>query len=193
MVHRAAATTDSENAAANNYYANANPGDYAAQLAAFHAANSNSYMQRVDGACPLNNPTTPEVIQWAAYKWGLDPRFMYAEATQEGGWNQNAVGDNGGSHGIFQVADRNSWTDHADPSLVNSNLAQESSCFNADDFAAHIVMAFQGHYGRVPAGDLMAAINSWFTGAYAAPGPYSYAQSVCGILQSQGWSRFVGG
>ena len=47
--------------------------------------------------------TTDEIIQWAAYKWGFDPRLLRAAAVVESWWHQSAVGDKGDSFGLFQV------------------------------------------------------------------------------------------
>jgi hypothetical protein len=105
------------NAADNNYLnniASTSPSNYLNQLQAsngFYAGYVNSswraLVDRTDGACPMANPTSAEVLQWAANKWGINPLLMYAEATNESHWDQTAIGDHGGSSGLFQVADRN--------------------------------------------------------------------------------------
>lgn len=155
------------------------------ELAAFHSAwSANSPLQRVDGQCNLGaNPSTADVLQWAALKWGISPTLAYSEANQESHWNQNAVGDNGGSHGIFQVADRPAnrpgGANHYYPGLLNSNLAQESTCFNADMWGAWVASTYAGlHTGMgEPGGNEATAIQSWFQ--HGASVPASYSQKVC--------------
>lgn len=94
-------------------------------------------LSRVDGLCPIQDPTTAEAIQWAANKWGFNPAYGYAEAGDEGDWHMETLGDNGTSAGIFQVADMGA--NHGWPGLVNGsnkNLDRNSTCFNADFFFA---------------------------------------------------------
>jgi hypothetical protein len=44
---------------------------------------------RVTGQCPLSSPTTDELIQWTAAKWGLSDELIRAQMTQESHWYQN--------------------------------------------------------------------------------------------------------
>ena len=37
--------------------------------------------------------TTRQILQWAACKWGIDERFVRAQADVESGWRQTRVGD----------------------------------------------------------------------------------------------------
>ncbi len=163
--------TGSANANANNYFnyiASNNPGNYVNQLSSFHGGYSGSSWQaeadRIDGACPIANPTTAEVLQWAANKWGINPLLLYAIVTNESHWDQTGLGDNGLSSGLTQIADRDSSAapDHAFPGFsgAGSMLARESSCFNVDFFAARLFAAYHGKtdYG---AGDISQAIASW--------------------------------
>jgi len=140
-------------------------------------------MTRVDGMCPMLNPTTAEIIQWAANKWGFNPKYGYAE----GDWNKTALGDNGTSAGVFQVADRG--TGHGWQPLVsaNSNLARENTCYNADFFFASRWAAFHsarkgdalGISGEAPPYHMADAVESWFSGAASdCPGG-----SDCGYQQ----------
>lgn len=72
-------------------------------LERFYAADSwgscESLRRRVTGAF---TGTTDEIIQWAAYKWGVAPDLLRAVAVQESYWNQFFSGDPnaGGSHGL---------------------------------------------------------------------------------------------
>lgn len=179
-----------------NYIASTNPSDYLYQLNAsdgFYAAYAGSSWQaevdRIDGACPLANPTTAEVLQWAANKWGINPLLLYAEATQDGNWDNTALGDDGCSSGVCQVADRNSSShpQHAFPGFAGAGamLARENTCFNADFFAAHLYAAFHGLTGECPAGDIGAAIQTWLVGYTFTAGDYT--TELYNIITSQAW------
>src|SRR5689334_7972225 len=70
------------------------------QLADFHAASGEPYSDRVTGGF---TGTTDEIIQWAAWKWGVDANLMRAAAMQESDWHQGDVSDGGVSFGLFSV------------------------------------------------------------------------------------------
>jgi chitodextrinase len=81
------------NTAANQYMPTA------AELQAFYAATDpqgqtpaqlNPYAQFVTGHY---TGTTDEIIQWAAWKWGIPADWLRAEYVKESRWNQSAVGD----------------------------------------------------------------------------------------------------
>jgi hypothetical protein len=173
------------NAAANNYFnlmASTNPSNYLYQLAAKDgfwntAAPWGGVSRRIDGACPIANPTTAEILQWAANKWGINPLLLYAEATQDGNWDNTSIGDDGCSSGVCQIADRDtsSHPEHAFPGFAGAGamLARENTCFNADFFAAHMYAAFHGLTGECPAGDIGTAIQTWAVGHTSGPGAYT--------------------
>jgi hypothetical protein len=184
------------NAAADNYYnniASTNPSNYLYQLQApdgfwATAASWGGVSARIDGACPMANPTTAEVLQWAANKWGVNPLLMYAEASEEGGWDQLALGDDGCTSGVCQVADRNSSLHpyHAFPGFAGagSMLSRENTCFNADFFAAHLYAAFRGWTGECPGGDIGTAIETWWSAATSAG---IYTSKVYEQINDQLW------
>jgi hypothetical protein len=193
----------------NTYYQNfvlastSNQSNYLSQL---NAVNSGwgtgpmaTVMTRVDGMCPIQNPTTAEIIQWAANKWGFNPRYGYAEACDEGDWNNTSLGDNGTSSGVFQVADRGSG--HGWPALVsaNSNLARENTCYNADFFFATRWASFHsaqqggalGISGETPPYNMADTVEAWFSGAASdCPGgsDCAYQQMIYSDIIS-GWQN----
>ncbi len=188
------------NAASNNYYLSiysTNLPYYQWQLNEFWSAYAGSswydVSQRIDGACPLSSPTTAEILQWAAYKWGINPLVLYAEATQEGDWDNTSLGDwsdgIGTSSGVFQVADRNTADrpHHSFPGFTGggANLARENTCFNADFYAAHLYAAFNGLTGECPAGDIGAAMQAWLVARTAAAG--AYFTEIYQIMVNQKW------
>ena len=186
--------TASQNASANNYFNNIaqnNPSDYLNQLSSFHSAYQGgawTAAARVDGACPMANPTTAEILQWAANKWGIHPLILYAVATNEAHWDETAVNEHGGNGnedaGLFQVADRGAT--HAFPGFTGagSNLASENSCFNADFFAAWLWGTYNGQTSA-GSGNVGTAIESWAS-PYATS-PDGYADTIWGILTNQDW------
>jgi len=52
-------------------------------------------------------------------------------------------------------------------------LARESTCFNADFFAAHLYAAFRGWTGECPGGDIGTAIETWYAPPVNSPGAYT--------------------
>ncbi|GEM_PF-2983559 len=174
-------------AAANNYFnyiASTNPEDYLRQLRSFYADYVSGWgrswqpvADRIDGACPLAHPTTAEVLQWAANKWGINPLLMYAEAENESHWDQTGIGDNGRSSGLMQVPDRDR-PHHGYPGFggLGAMLARENSCFNADFFAGRIYSIFHGlSSDMAPGGDIGIALQSWYSGHTNSAGPYTAA------------------
>lgn len=84
------------NVAANDYVPTS------AQLQTFQSAldqynqtpsQANAYMANVDGLDGLANPSTDDLIQWAAHKWGIPEDWLRAEYALESRWNQAALGD----------------------------------------------------------------------------------------------------
>jgi hypothetical protein len=51
------------------------------------------YTRYVTGRPGLDTPTTDELIQWAAHKWGIPEDYLRAQYTQESSWDQAAMGD----------------------------------------------------------------------------------------------------
>ncbi len=188
------------NAVANSYYyriSKTDPAGYQEQLQSFWATAHKwgGVTRRIDGACLLGpHPTTAEVLQWAAHKWGISPLLLYAAATGEGDWNQTNIGDQGGSSGVFQVSDRPAnrpgGEDHAFPGFkgAGANLARENTCFNADMYAGHLYAVYHGISTQpTPAWNIDAAVQGWFQ--YDASGAGPYSRRICGFLNSQAWKR----
>jgi hypothetical protein len=189
----------SVNATANSYYYNhGGSSTYANQLAGFHAAwRGDSVMQLVDGACNLGpHPTTAEILQWAAHKWGFSPLVTYAEATNDGKWDMASLGDFGCSVGIAQIAFCNNAhrRNHAIRGLrageAGHLLPQENTCFNVDLYAAFLYKHYTGNYcGH---GDIAVAIQEWDGARHCAPG--LFAQACCNSIATHDWNlRFFSG
>ena len=73
-----------------------------AQLARFRSAKDslhepmlefNPYLRDVDGRDGLRDPSTDDLIQWAAHKWGIPENWLRAEFVLESYWNSFMLGD----------------------------------------------------------------------------------------------------
>jgi hypothetical protein len=73
-----------------------------AQLKRFRAARTslgqnvlqfNPYLRFVDGRDGLANPSTDDLIQWAAHKWGIPENWLRAEYVLESYWSSYQLGD----------------------------------------------------------------------------------------------------
>jgi hypothetical protein len=91
----------------------------------------------------------------------------------------------GRSSGVFQVGDRGA--NHAFPGFTGdgANLARESTCFNADIWAATIYASFHGLDGYTSGGDIGTAIQTWFQGDASSAG--SYTDEIYSILSNKSW------
>jgi hypothetical protein len=73
-----------------------------AQLKAFRSAKTslgqgvlqfNPYLRYVDGRDGLHNPSTDDLIQWGAHKWGIPENWLRAEYVLESYWSSYQLGD----------------------------------------------------------------------------------------------------
>jgi hypothetical protein len=73
-----------------------------AQLRAFLSAKTslgqpvlqfNPYLRYVDGRDGMRDPSTDDLIQWAAHKWGIPEDWLRAEYVQESYWSSYQLGD----------------------------------------------------------------------------------------------------
>jgi hypothetical protein len=74
----------------------------AAQVARFRRARTSSgqtlaqfnpYLLDVDGRDGLRHPSTDDLIQWVAHKWGIPENWLRAEYVRESYWNSWQLGD----------------------------------------------------------------------------------------------------
>jgi Right handed beta helix region len=164
--------TANPNAAANNYFelnGLSNPSSYLTQLDNFWASygcpDSGAWQCRVDGACPIDNATTADALQWAANKWGLQPDLLYAAATQIGNWQQYSANTSAScSSGVLQVADCNS----SSQTSASAQLAAENTCFDADLWAGDVWASYNGLNPDAPGNNVAVAIQSSYSGQASA-------------------------
>lgn len=162
----------------------------AEQLEQFRAANQTLYephKQLVTGAF---TGTTDEIIQWAAWKWGIDEDVFRAQAVQETWWDTNVAGDGGISHGLFQIK----RTVH----LGTHPLSVDSTAFNADYTGALFRWYYDGHatwvmdveHGKDYApGDAWGAIGAHYAGRWWTEGAQEYVGLVQQHLADRTWEK----
>ena len=133
--------------------------------------------------------TTDEIIQWAAWKWGISADLLRAVATRESSWRQSFIGDNGQSFGLMQVK--------ATAFPGTGPLAGESTAFNVDFYGA----VFRDYYdgdatwlNSVPGngaayrgGDLWGSVGAWFSGRWHDAGAMRYVNQVSAALAIKPW------
>ncbi len=89
-----------------------------AQLSSFHtaAASFSSLSKYVDGRDGLNAPSTDDLIQWGACKWGIPTDWLRAEYVVESNWHQFQGGNPDGTgkgiegRGFGDLASSNFWS-----------------------------------------------------------------------------------
>jgi hypothetical protein len=117
----------------------------------------NPYFRYVDGHDGLRHPSTDDLIQWVAHKWGIPENWLRAEYVLESYWNQFQLGDDTRvisswyhlypyqslvphtsnvyqSLGIAQVR----WTPNGAVGPGTEPLRRESTAFNLDEQAATV-------------------------------------------------------
>ena len=169
-------------------------------------ANFNSYTgQWGTSACgdPLRTKvtgnftgTTDEIIQWAAWKWGLPEDVVRATAVNESKWKMSFVGDltdKWQSYGMLQIKNNNAWHGGTYPMSAND------TAFNVDYWAGMVRQYFEGcstwlknysyngyHYA---AGDLWGSVGAWYSGAWHDNGAQLYISHVKTYLANKTWAQ----
>ncbi len=194
--------TANVNTAANDYCGNGNCSTqaYANQLAGFHAPwRSSPIMSRVDGHCEAlgAHPTTAQIMQWAAFKWGFSPTVVYAEGTNDGKWDMASAGDcdstghNCCSVGIGQIAycNNDKHPQHAIQGLNTGSaghlLPKENTCFNLDLFTAFIYRNY--HSATCAQGNLRLALAQWLSPSLCST--VHYSDTMCNSIATHDWQH----
>lgn len=133
--------------------------------------------------------TTDEIIQWAAWKWGLDEDIVRAQADGESRWRQNGPpGDGGISYGIMQIK-----------STVQRGtypLSSQSTAFNLDWYGAKIRHYYDGYAtwlsdrrggGDYEAGDLWGSIGAYYSGGWHTDAARWYIDRIRSRLADRPW------
>jgi hypothetical protein len=172
-----------ENAAPNAYV----PTD--AELSAYYGAPGaieNPWSRYVTGRPGLGSPSTDDLIQWAAAKWGITPDWVRAEAVDESYWRQSTVGNNGASKGIMQIK--------GTADMGTEPLRWKSTAWNLDYYGATMRYYFDGACSwcrpNYSAGHEWEAIGGWY-----APSPWGsqesrdYVSRVQAELANRAWEQ----
>jgi hypothetical protein len=195
-----------------------------AQLNAFRSAKTsfgqpvlqfNPYLRHVDGRDGLRDPSTDDLIQWAAQKWGIPENWLRAEYVQESYWSSYQLGDEETvspaeyrqyplqarvpgqlrvfqSLGITQVR----WDPRGDVGAGTEPLRWESMAFNVDYQAAMVRFYYDNPDGARSAwGDSTyrpcekwKSIGAWFNSyPWGNAGQTSYIHDVQGHLADSQW------
>jgi hypothetical protein len=204
------------NAAANAYV----PTD--AELNVFYSGTNqwgqtnlqvNPLAKYVTGRPGLSNPSTDDLIQWTAHKWGIPEDWIRAEMALESWWNQSALGDrypvgatwsalypqaariSGStdvmqSMGVMQVK----WIPDGSVGAGTEPLRWKSVAFNLDYYGSVTRFYYDGHCNWCTSG--YSAGQQWNSiGAWFAPYPWnnadaqSYVQKVQGYLSERVWAK----
>lgn len=167
----------------------------------------NPYLRYVDGRDGLHNPSTDDLIQWAAHKWGIPEDWLRAEYVQESYWSSYQLGDEATvspsvydryplqarlpgqlkvyqSLGITQVK----WDPSGSVGAGTEPLRWESMAFNVD-YQAATVRFFYDNPGRARSawGDsTYAPCQKWNSiGGWFFPYPWNNAGQANYIRQVQ--------
>lgn len=169
----------------------------AQELAEWQAQSTMPYASLVNGRF---TGTTDEIIQWAAYKWGLPVDVLRAVAALETWWEQSFVGDSGDSYGIFQV--RRPY--HC---FGECAIARDSTPFVADYYGGIIRAYYDGKMtwlnnpdvasqngAPYTAGDFWGSVGAWRDGRWHTPFNAEYVAKAQANLREKVWlqPRFTG-
>lgn len=160
------------------------------------AVRFNPYLRYVDGRDGFRHPSTDELIQWAAHKWGIPEDWLRAEYVVESYWNVFQLGDEASvsaawyqryppqarvpgslkvyeSLGITQVK----WIPNNSIGPGTEPLRWESTAFNIDYQAATVRFFYDNPEG---------SRSSWGDASYA---PCEAWESIGGWYESYPWQN----
>jgi hypothetical protein len=158
------------------------------QIKRFRRRSDMPYARYVNGRF---RGTTDDVIEWAAYKWGLPERVLRAVAVHETWWDNTFVGDDGDSFGLFQVRR---------PYHCCLPMIRDSTAFNADYYGGVIRSYYDGLQGwlnnpdvapengrRYRAGDFWGSVGAWYSGRWRTAGNAAYVAAVKQHARERTW------
>lgn len=195
------------------------------QLEAFRNARTNAgqtnvefnpYYQYVDGREGISHPSTDDLIQWAAHKWGIPEDWLRAEYIRESYWNQYMLGDaTSVNPGWLKLYPPQSRIGHSNRVYQSLGITQVqfapfgtlhpgteplrwlSTAFNIDYQAATLRFYYDNPQGSRSAWNdsSYAPCEAWRSlGGWYSPFPWGnapqgrYSSQVQHILTARGWS-----
>jgi hypothetical protein len=193
-----------------------------AELRSFHSARNQDggladrevpERKYVTGRPVLRNPSTDDLIQWVAHKWGIPEDWIRAQMAIESWWTQTVVSDRTTvasswyalfprqariagtsevyeSMGISQVK----WKPDGSNDAGTEPLRWKSTAFALDYYAAEIRYFYDGHCEWCGPG--YSAGQKWISiGAWYEPNPWGnsaqrrYVSQVQDYLRRRVWTR----
>jgi hypothetical protein len=146
------------------------------------------YWRKIDGQY---TGTTDDILEWAAYKWGLPEDLLKAVAVHETWWEMDYVGDSGDSFGIFQMRV---------PYHCCLPFMRDSTAFNADYYGAIIRSYYDGKQDWLnhdccaadngkpyKAGDLWGSVGAWSSGRWHLETNKIYVDTVKMHMREKTW------
>ena len=191
------------------------------ELAAFYAARDrygrtraqyNRHLALVTGRPGISNPTTDELIQWAAHKWGIPEDLVRAQMAAESNWYMSALGDRRTgvdaslypahsridattvyeSLGISQIKWRVAHNGLNEMNPGTEPLRWRSTAFVLDYYGASIRYYFDGLCdwcgSAYQAGDSWNSIGAWYSGQWAV-NVSAYIDRVKQRLADRAWEN----
>jgi hypothetical protein len=161
----------------------------------------------VTGRSRLQNPSTDDLIQWTAHKWGIPENWIRAQMALESWWRQPALGDPTSvgaawhplypsrariagttnvmqSMGLMQVK----WMPDGSVGAGTEPLRWKSAAFNLDYYGAVTRYYYDGHCGWCTSG--YRAGQAWNSvGAWFAPHPWANADAQGYVRRVQHYVR----
>jgi len=205
-----------QNAEANRYVPTAT------EIAGYHNARTqygqtnlevSPLTKYVTGRSGLTNPSTDDLIQWTAHKWGIPEDWIRAQMAHESWWNHAAIADRATvdpvwyllypavaripgttdvlqSMGVMQVK----WIPDGSVGAGTEPLRWKSVAFNLDYYGAVTRFYFDGYCGWCTSGYV--AGQEWASiGAWYSPYPWNntdaqnYVAKVKGYLAERIWTK----
>jgi hypothetical protein len=194
-----------------------------AQLESFRSAKTslgepvlqfNPYLRYVDGRDGIRNPSTDDLIQWAAHKWGIPENWLRAEYVQESYWSSYQLGDEetvsqalsrqyppqarASGHRVYQSLGITQvrWDPQGDFGAGTDPLRWESMAFNVDYQAAMVRFYYDNPSGARTAWgdstyepcDKWHSIGAWFSAyPWGNGGQTVYIHKVQANLANSTW------
>jgi hypothetical protein len=206
-----------------NRPANAVFNDYVptnAQLRAFHTAREADgeladvavpERRYVTGRPGLKDPSTDDLIQWVAHKWGIPEDWIRAQMAVETWWRQSSLGDrasvSSSAYALYparaQIAGTNDvyqsmgisqvkWQPDGTADPGSEPLRWESTAFALDLAAAKVRFFYDGHCtwcsSGYSAGQTWNSVGAWYEPApWGNPGQQEYIRKVQDALHNRVW------
>lgn len=163
----------------------------------------------VSGQSHLSNPSTDDLIQWGAAKWGVPVDWLRAEYVQESNWNQSGVGDfrsgtevcgqpsyafaNNGTYTSLGITQVKHYCNESQ-GTGSEPLRWKSTAFNIDYQLANVRYYFDGLCSwcgtGYSAGQQWPSIGAWFSPSpWNNSGAVDYQNKVKAILAEQRWAK----